>query len=594
MWRILVFKCQGVFIPIGGLRRLKEDCLFVFERITGGVRSTGVFYLCFTNIPSEISLRLLNRLALTDYSGLCLSERGVFMLQIKSLTITHKKDLRTIVRDFNLVLNSGDKAVLIGEEGNGKSTLLKWIFDPALVENYVEADGIRTSQGELVGYLPQELSEEDKKKTVYEFFSGLQAFQMATAADLYKLSAEVGLSDTLFYSEQKMGSLSGGERVKAQMAGILLAHPDILLLDEPSNDIDLATLRWLEKMINSFTGGILFISHDESLIERTANRVVLIEQLRRKTISRVTVANVPFSTFMKDRQRAFEKQEQEAFSERREERKAMERFQRIQQSVEHDLRTISRQNPSGGRLLKKKMKAVKSMERRYEREHKEMTEIPEAESAITIRFEQQKAIPAGKTIIEYELPELTSPEGKILAKDICLNVKGPEKICIIGDNGVGKTTLIRRIAALLLEREDITACYMSQNYEETLPFEMTPVEYLAPSEKKDDVTQVRTYLGSMKYTADEMFHPIKELSGGQKAKLLLLKMSLTEANVLILDEPTRNFSPLSGPKVRGILKQFPGVIISVSHDRKYIAEVCDKVYQMTSQGLSLLDKDNLV
>lgn len=329
------------------------------------------------------------------------------MLQIKSLTITHKKDLRTIVRDFNLVLNSGDKAVLIGEEGNGKSTLLKWIFDPALVENYVEADGIRTSQGELVGYLPQELSEEDKKKTVYEFFSGLQAFQMATAADLYKLSAEVGLSDTLFYSEQKMGSLSGGERVKAQMAGILLAHPDILLLDEPSNDIDLATLRWLEKMINSFTGGILFISHDESLIERTANRVVLIEQLRRKTISRVTVANVPFSTFMKDRQRAFEKQEQEAFSERREEKKAMERFQRIQQSVEHDLRTISRQNPSGGRLLKKKMKAVKSMERRYEREHKEMTEIPEAESAITIRFEQQKAIPAGKTIIEYELPELT-------------------------------------------------------------------------------------------------------------------------------------------------------------------------------------------
>ena len=135
---------------------------------------------------------------------------------------------------------------------------------------------------------------------------------------------------------------------------------------------------------------------------------------------------------------------------------------------------------------------------------------------------------------------------------------------------------------------------MSQNYEETLPFEMTPVEYLAPSGKKDDVTQVRTYLGSMKYTADEMFHPIKELSGGQKAKLLLLKMSLTEANVLILDEPTRNFSPLSGPKVRGILKQFPGVIISVSHDRKYIAEVCDKVYQMTSQGLSLLDKDNLV
>ena len=98
---------------------------------------------------------------------------------------------------------------------------------------------------------------------------------------------------------------------------------------------------------------------------------------------------------------------------------------------------------------------------------------------------------------------------------------------------------------------------------------------------------VRTFLGAMKYTSDEMFHPVRELSGGQKAKLFLLKMSLTEANVLILDEPTRNFSPLSGPEVRGILRQFPGTIISVSHDRKYISEVCNKIYTMTASGLKL-------
>ena len=101
---------------------------------------------------------------------------------------------------------------------------------------------------------------------------------------------------------------------------------------------------------------------------------------------------------------------------------------------------------------------------------------------------------------------------------------------------------------------------------------------------------VRTYLGSMKYTADEMFHSIRELSGGQKAKLLLLKISLTEANVLILDEPTRNLSPLSGPEVRAILKQFPGTIISISHDRKYISEVCDAVYRLTSKGLEKDEK----
>jgi ATPase subunit of ABC transporter with duplicated ATPase domains len=131
---------------------------------------------------------------------------------------------------------------------------------------------------------------------------------------------------------------------------------------------------------------------------------------------------------------------------------------------------------------------------------------------------------------------------------------------------------------------------MPQNYEETLPFDLTPVEYLAPSGRKDEMTTVRTYLGSMKYTKDEMFHPIRELSGGQKAKLLLLKISLSETNVLILDEPTRNFSPLSGPEVRRILKQFPGTIISVSHDRKYIAEVCDKTYRLTSQGLVGFEK----
>ena len=338
-------------------------------------------------------------------------------------------------------------------------------------------------------------------------------------------------------------------------------------------------------MINRFPGAVLYISHDETLIERTANRVVLIEQLRRKSVSRVTVANVPFRVFMEERQRAFEKQEQEALSERREEKKALERFRRIEQSVESDLRGISRQDPHGGRLLKKKMRSVKSMERRYEREHGEMTEVPETETAITIRFEQQKAMPAGKTVLELRLPELRSPEGRILSRNIELQVRGPEKICIVGNNGIGKTTLIRMIAKELLERTDITACYMSQNYEETLPFHMTPVEYLAPSGGKDEVTAVRTYLGSMKYTADEMFHPIRELSGGQKAKLLLLKISLTEADVLILDEPTRNFSPLSGPEVRRILKQFPGAVISVSHDRKYIAEVCDKTYRMTEDGL---------
>ena len=423
--------------------------------------------------------------------------------------------------------------------------------------------------------------------TVSEYFSGQEAYQMANAADLYRTAAALHFPEDLYRSSQRMDSLSGGERVKVQMAALLLMSPDYLFLDEPSNDIDIDTLEWLEEMIRDFSGGVLFISHDETLIERTANRVVLIEQLRRKSVPRATVANVPFLTFMEERRRNFDRQEREAYSERREEKKAMERFRRIEQKVERDQASISRQDPHGGRLLKKKMKTVKSLEHRYEREHEDMTELPETESAITIRFDRQKEMPAGKTVADIEIPELRSPDGRILARDISLRVRGPEKICIIGANGVGKTTFIRQVAEELCARADIKACYMPQDYEETLPFDQTPVEYLAPSGAKDDITMVRTYLGSMKYTADEMYHPIRELSGGQKAKLLLLKMSITEADVLILDEPTRNFSPLSAPEVRGILKQFTGAVISVSHDRKFIAEVCDKVYEMDPDGLKI-------
>lgn len=509
------------------------------------------------------------------------------MLQIKSLTIVHKKDFRTIIKDFNLVLNRGDKAALIGEEGNGKSTLLKWIYDPKLVEDYAETEGLRISQGGISGYLPQELPEEYGEKTVYEYFCGLSAFQSANAAELNGISVKLGFDDELYYSGQKMRTLSGGERIKVQLAGLLLAQPDVLFLDEPSNDIDLETIKRLEKIIKDFSGAVLFISHDESLIENTANRIILIEQLRRKSVPKISVADTSYAAFMEERKNSFAKQEKEAYNERREEKKAMEKFRRIEQAVEHDLRTISRQDPSGGRLLKKKMKAVKSMERRYEREHNEMTEVPEDESAISIRFERQRVMPAGKTVLDYKLSKLKDPTGRILARNIELNVRGSEKICIIGDNGSGKTTLIRKIAEELTKREDISVCYMPQSYEEALPFDITAVEYLAPSGKKDDITRARTYLGSMKYTADEMSHPVAELSGGQKAKLMLLKMSLTEADVLILDEPTRNFSPLSGPEVRSIFKRFSGAIISISHDRKFMEEVCDKIYSLTADGLVL-------
>ncbi|MBO5987444.1 MAG: ABC-F family ATP-binding cassette domain-containing protein [Lachnospiraceae bacterium] len=510
------------------------------------------------------------------------------MFQIKNVTLIHKKDLRTILENFSLVLNDGDKAVMIGEEGNGKSSLMKWIFDPELVEDYLEFQGEKVISGEKLGYLPQELPEVQKSKTVYEYFIESPGFLDRTPKELSKLANDFHLEPEFYYREQTMGSLSGGERVKAQMMRILMEEPTILLLDEPSNDIDVETLEFMEELIGGWEHAVLFISHDETLIERTANRVIHFEQIRRKTKCRHTVANVPYRQYVEERLHAFEKQEQIAQGERREKRIRDEKIRKMEQSVGARLDGISKADRDAiGRLLKKKMKNVKAMEKRFEREDAEMTEMPEQEEAIFFKLgNKDSAIPSGKWVLEYESEELLSVDGgRVLAKDLELRIRGSEKIGIIGTNGCGKTTLLSLIADELLNRPDIRAEYMPQNYEVLLNLDETPVDFLDQTGDKEERTRIRTYLGSLKFTADEMEHSIRELSGGQKAKVLLLKLSLSGANVLVLDEPTRNFSPLSGPVIRRMLRDFPGAIISVSHDRKYLTEVCDKIYKLTPEGL---------
>ncbi len=509
------------------------------------------------------------------------------MLQINGLTITHKKDSRILLENFQAVLNEGDKAVIIGEEGNGKSTLLKWIYDPALLEPYAEWEGSRVLGKERLGYLPQELPAADCGKTIYEFFSGEDRFFDLTPRELARLASDYQVEPDFFYSRQLMGSLSGGEKIKAQLIRLLMGEPTVLLLDEPSNDIDIQTLKRLEKLILQWEHIVLFISHDETLIENTANMTIHLEQIRRKIRSRFTVAHLPYRQYAEERLRRFESQERQAVNDRREKEIRDKKYMRIYQSVEHAQAVISRQSPGVAASLKRKMHTVKAMGRRFEREDEEMTEMPQQEEAIFFKLgESQSRIPAGKTVLEFELARLDAPDGsRTLAGNISLRVKGPEKICITGANGAGKTTLLRKIAEELLQRTDIHAEYMPQNYEDLLDLDLTPVDYLDASGEKAERTRIRTYLGSLKYTADEMEHPIRELSGGQKAKILLLRMSLSQANVLILDEPTRNFSPLSGPVIRRMLREFPGAILSISHDRKYIGEVCDVVYRLTNEGL---------
>lgn len=509
------------------------------------------------------------------------------ILQINNLTITLKKDLRTILKDFSFALNPGDKVVVIGEEGNGKSTLMALLYDARLIEAYAQFTGKITKSNVRLGYLKQELSQQQKAESVCAFCAQLPGFQEVSQRELSKIASQLGLSSALFSSSQAVGDLSGGEKVKLQLAGLLMDHPDVLLLDEPSNDLDIETLEWLERFIASCPQPVLFISHDETLIEKTANVIIHMEQLRRKTVPRVTVQKMPYRQYVQERLSKLSHQEQLARKEKSEYDAKQRKFRQIEARVAHEQNAISRGDPHGGRLLKKKMKAVKSLERRFEKEHENRTQLPDTEEAIWTRFGGEVYIPNGKTVLDFALDKLVAG-GRVLSENVKLRVMGPEKICIVGENGAGKTTLLKAVSDHLLARTDVKAAYMPQSYEDLLDFSQTPVEYLCVRADKEEMTKIRTFLGSMKFTADEMEHKISDLSGGQKAKLLFEKMVLDGSNVLILDEPTRNLSPISGPVVREALRAYGGAIISVSHDRKYISEVCTKVYRLTKSGLESL------
>ena len=499
------------------------------------------------------------------------------------------RDQKTIVEDLCFTVPDGAKAALIGEEGNGKSTLLKWLYDPKLVEGYATVTGDAFVSG-TKGYLAQELPEAERSLSVYEYLCAHCRAEDLTPKTLSRAMKEVDLPFDLAYSDQKTGSLSGGERVKLALAALLINDCDVLFLDEPSNDLDLDTLLWLERFLASVKKTVLYISHDEVLLSRTADSVIHLELVRRKKIPRATAANVPYDAYMRRRGAALEHQSQVAQFEQKAFREKKERYLSIYNAVEHAQATVSRQDPSAGRLLKKKMHTVTSIGRRLEKEQEALTEAPEAEWAIQPKWLGGE-VKNGRIVLEYG-PEPLSLGGRAIAQNVRLRITGPERVTIVGRNGCGKTTLLKRLVPEI-EKRGYNAFYMPQTYTDVLPPDRLPVEFLAPDGDKESVTEARIFLGSMKYTADEMSHPIRALSGGQQAKLLLLKAILDRADVLVLDEPTRNLSPLSAPAVRTLLREFRGAILLVTHDRTLIKELDARTLRLTPDGLVPFDTSAL-
>ena len=343
----------------------------------------------------------------------------------------------------------------------------------------------------------------------------------------------------------------------------MIKNPEFLILDEPTNDLDIETLEFLEEFINNTDIPILYVSHDETLLENTANMIIHLEQLKRKTDVRNTVSKISYKDYVEDRQKRIDKSIQEHNSETKIKKESLKKLNRIKDKIVAN--NPERQN---------QLRSLIAEEKRLEKDS--ITEKMETEDQIFLKISDIEEIPNSKVILDMHLDVLKVDE-KNLANNIDITLIGKEKLVILGKNGSGKTTLLKKILERLKQTPNIKVGYMPQNYDEVLKNYSKVLDFLSEN-NEESITRIRSLLGMLKFTSEEMLNDISNLSGGQKAKIFLLKMFLDKSNVLVLDEPTRNLSPLSNPVIRKILKEYPGSIISVSHDRKYIDEVCDKKF----------------
>ena len=317
------------------------------------------------------------------------------MLEVKNVDIV--VGTRYLVKNLSFVLSRGDKLAIIGEEGNGKSTLLKVLLERC---DYAVRTGVVFCKGSI-GYLEQSFSKEILKQSVkdYLFFDENDYYNQLNV--LYKYLELLKLKDTIF--EQTIDTLSGGEKVKIGILKLLLDDYTILFLDEPTNDLDIETLEWLESFIKNCDKPIVYVSHDETLLSHTATMILHVEQLKKKQECRHTFVKSSYDDFLESRLRAIAHQRQIHQSETRSFRKKEEKLRQMEQKVEYQQKTISRSDPHGAQVLKKKMHSLKAQEKKLE--SMSITKMPEVEEEIFFSFPKVN-IPKTKVILDMQISHL--------------------------------------------------------------------------------------------------------------------------------------------------------------------------------------------
>ena len=522
----------------------------------------------------------------------------MIVLSANNLTKTYGTDV--IIDKASFHLNAGDKVGIIGRNGAGKTTLLNMLTG----ELPCDEGEFFVSQNTRIGYLKQRdnfSSEGTVLEEIEGIFSGLRELEneIAELSDkvaenphdtglinrldelqhrfdreggyTYK-SEMIGILNSMAFDEsfynKKISSLSGGERTRLALAALLLEKPDILLLDEPTNHLDIGTLKWLEQYLEAYRGTIMIVSHDRYFLDRTVNRIFEVEN------HKVYSYQGKYSDYAAQKKLRRETELRAYNNQQREIARQEEMIRRMKQrGTEHLAKRAA--------LREKRLDMLERIER------------PESEMGkMKINFKEN--FPSGGDVIMAENLEKSFGRGaehRELFHGVNLDIKRGERICILGPNGVGKTTLLRVLlgeltpdAGYLKIGHNVAFGYYDQG-QLLLSDANTVLEELKESYRLYTDTEMRSILGRFLFRGEEVFLPVGSLSGGEKARLSLLKLMLSGANTLILDEPTNHLDIESKEVFEEALMEFPGTVIVVSHDRYFLQRIPTRILELTQDGV---------
>ena len=497
--------------------------------------------------------------------------------------------MHPLLNEASLVIEPGERVCLLGRNGEGKSTLLK------IVSGEVTPDGgiVRLEEGAMLSVLPQTLPSDDTR-TAYEVVSSafpetgklltefhhlsqqadeaslnqmMKVQERLEALDGWRLDQKVTtiLAQYGVEPDQTLNTLSGGWQRRVLLAKALVVDPDILMLDEPTNHLDVPAIAWLEEALAQFRGAMLFVSHDRAFIRRMATRVVELD--RGQLISFAA----SYDKYLELKEKALEEEERQnaLFDKKLKQEEAW-----IRQGIK------ARRTRNMGRV-----RALKSM-----REEHRQRRVRGG----TANFAVEEAAKSGKLVAEARHAGFAYPDGYQVIEDMSLTVLRGDKIGLVGENGTGKTTLVRLLLGELEPTDgtirlgtNLQVAYFDQLRGE-LDLERNALDNLAEGREFIDINgqskHVLGYLQEFLFTPERARSPVSVFSGGERARLLLAKLFSKPANILVLDEPTNDLDVETLELLEEQLAEFKGTVIIISHDREFLDNVVTDVIFLDGTG----------